>query len=128
MGRRRPRILGTLRNPPPRTPPPSTCSSCVHLLHSQPSNLQSSLHANLHVFYPTSFPSLKNTSYFPTLMIAMPSSSCLTKLSSKPPARLDPLYNLSPVLATSKGAALDSSLLPTGFCLIFSSLQKNLQC
>ncbi|EDM01036.1 rCG41642 [Rattus norvegicus] len=56
----------------------------IHILPSQPACIQACHQANpLSAFCPISFPPLKNTSFYPTLVISMPSSSCLTKLSLK---------------------------------------------
>ncbi|EDL05210.1 mCG13911 [Mus musculus] len=63
---------------------PSGPLKYVHLLPSQPAYVQACHQANpLSAFCPISFPPLKNTSFYPTLMISMPCSSCLTKLSLK---------------------------------------------
>ncbi|XP_060246608.1 uncharacterized protein LOC110540329 [Meriones unguiculatus] len=113
MGRKQPRILGSLRNPlPPQTSPPSMCPNGTHLFPSQSLSPQPSSPTNpLSVFYPTSFPPLKNTSYFPTLMVAMPSSSCIDKLCSKSPSFLTPNSCCSTLMSTSAQAtSLDSCL------------------
>ncbi|KAL1780719.1 hypothetical protein HispidOSU_012299, partial [Sigmodon hispidus] len=92
MRRKHPRILGSLRNPlPSQTAPLYIFPANVHLVPSQPSSLHPTIYVNpLSVFYPTSFPTLKNATYFPTLMMAMPSSSCVAKLSCKRPALSQP--------------------------------------
>lgn len=113
MGRKHPRILGSLRNPlPPQSSPPSVCPNGTHLFPSQTLSPQPTSPTNpLSVFYPTSFPPLKNTSYFPTLMVAMPSSSCIDKLCSKSPSFLTPNSCCSTVMTTSaQAASLDSCL------------------
>lgn len=116
MRRKRPRILGSLRNPvlSQASSPPSVQSNSVHFFPSQTTVSQPVTHINpLSVFYPTSFPALKNTSYFPTLMIAMPSSSCINKLSSKHPAYFTTPSYLSTLMTTSSTRApLDSCLDP----------------
>ncbi|XP_038949800.1 uncharacterized protein 1700129C05Rikl isoform X3 [Rattus norvegicus] len=116
MRRKRPRILGSLRNPvlPQASSPPSVQSNSVHFFPSQTPLPQPVTRFNpLSVFYPTSFPALKNTSYFPTLMIAMPSSSCVNKLSSKHSAYFTTPSYLSTLMTTSSTRApLDSCLDP----------------
>ncbi|OBS65548.1 hypothetical protein A6R68_05912, partial [Neotoma lepida] len=88
-----------------------------HFIPSQLSTPRPAFQVNpLSVFYSTSFPTLKNTSYFPTLIMAMPSSSCVDKLFSKRPAvfqsssYLSTLMNISP-----KRAPLDSCLIPLSY-------------
>ncbi|XP_013204678.1 uncharacterized protein LOC106143962 isoform X3 [Microtus ochrogaster] len=106
MRRQHPRILGSLRNPLPlplplQTPPLYFFPASVHLIPSQPSSLHPAIYVHpLSVFYPTSFPTLKNTFYFPTLMMAMPSSSCLAKLSANRPAVFQPSSYLSTLMTT----------------------------
>ncbi|XP_052046226.1 uncharacterized protein LOC127690702 [Apodemus sylvaticus] len=116
MGRKRPRILGSLRNPvPPRaSSPPSVQPNNIHFFPSQTPVPQPAFRTNpLSVFYPTSFPALKNTSYFPTLMVAMPSSSCVNKLSSKHPDYFTtPSYLSTFMTPSSPRAPLDSCLDP----------------
>uniref|UniRef100_A0A8C2MBC3 Predicted gene 5142 n=1 Tax=Cricetulus griseus TaxID=10029 RepID=A0A8C2MBC3_CRIGR len=116
MRRKHPRTLGSLRNPLPlQTSPLCIFPSGVHLFPSQPSSLHPALRVNpLSVFCPTSFPPLKNTSYFPTLMMAMPSSSCVTKLSTKRPAIFQPSPSSSTLIATSPiRSLLERSWLPS---------------
>ncbi|XP_040596639.1 uncharacterized protein LOC121137866 [Mesocricetus auratus] len=114
MRRKHPRILGSLRHPlPPQTPPSSVYPTSIRLFPSQPSTPQPSCHTNpLSVFYPTYFPPLKNTSYFPTFMIILPSSSCVDKLSSKHRALFKPSSYLSTLMTTSpKRAPLENCLV-----------------
>ncbi|CAH6829698.1 1700129C05Rik [Phodopus roborovskii] len=114
MRRKHPRILGSLRNPlPPQAPQPSVNPASIRLFPSQPSTPQPAFHTNsLSVFYPTSFPPLKNTAYFPTFMITLPSSSCVDKLSSKHPALFEPSSYLSTLMTTSpKSSPLESCLV-----------------
>lgn len=114
MGRKRPRILGSLRHPvPPQASSlPSLQPNNIRFFPSQNPVPQPAFRTNpLSVFYPTSFPALKNTSYFPTLMIAMPSSSCVNKLSSKHPDYFTTPSYLSTFMTTSR-APSDSCLDP----------------
>ncbi|XP_028643035.1 uncharacterized protein LOC114638642 [Grammomys surdaster] len=112
MRRKRPRILGSLRNPvPPQASSlPSDQPNNIHFFPSQSAAPRPAIRTNpLSVFYSTSFPALKNTSYFPTLMIAMPSSSCVNKLSSKSPAYFtNPSYLSTLMTTSSTRAPLDS--------------------
>ncbi|XP_021037823.1 uncharacterized protein LOC110309479 isoform X3 [Mus caroli] len=116
MRRKRPRILGSLRNPvPPKDLSlPSDQPKSIHFFAPQTPTPQPTFRTNpLFVFYPTSFPALRNTSYFPTLMIAMPSSSCVNKLSSKQPPYFETPSFLSTLMTTSSPRALlDSCLVP----------------
>ncbi|XP_030103842.1 uncharacterized protein LOC67932 isoform X1 [Mus musculus] len=116
MRRKRPRILGSLRNPvPPKDLSlPSDQPKNIHFFPPQTPMPQPTFRTNpLFVFYPTSFPALRNTSYFPTLMIAMPSSSCVNKLSSKHPSYFQTPSFLSTLMSTSSPRALlDSCLVP----------------
>ena len=116
MRRKRPRILGSLRNPvPPKDLSlPSDQPKNIHFFPPQTPMPQPTFRTNpLFVFYPTSFPALRNTSYFPTLMIAMPSSSCVNKLSSKHPSYFQTPSFLSTLRSTSSPRALlDSCLVP----------------
>ncbi|CAH6777250.1 1700008P02Rik [Phodopus roborovskii] len=81
---------------------PSNPPSHIHLLPSQAACIQACHQANpLSVFCPISFPPLQNTSYYPTLMISMPSSSCLTKLSLKYQIPFQPPSYFSSITATS---------------------------
>ncbi|XP_034352876.1 uncharacterized protein LOC117704906 isoform X2 [Arvicanthis niloticus] len=111
MRRKRPRILGSLRHPvPPQASSSPDKSNNIHFFPSHsPAPLPAIRTNSLSVFYPTSFPALKNTSYFPTLMIAMPSSSCVNKLSSKSPAHFTtPSYLSTLMTPSSTRAPLDS--------------------
>ncbi|KAM7321472.1 hypothetical protein ACRRTK_019564 [Alexandromys fortis] len=73
----------------------------IHLIPFQPSSLHPAIYVHpLSVFYPTSFPTLENTFYFPTLMVAMPSSSCLAKLSANRPTVFQPSSYLSTLMTT----------------------------
>ncbi|XP_021059797.1 uncharacterized protein LOC110325969 [Mus pahari] len=116
MRRKRPRILGSLRNPvPPQALSlPSDQPKSTHFFPPQTPRPQPTFRTNpLSVFYPTTFPALTNTSYFPTLMIAMPSSSCVHKLSSKHPSYFPAPSYLSTLMTTSSPRALlDSCLVP----------------
>lgn len=115
MGRKQPRILGRLRNPLlPQTSPLYFLPASVHLLPSQTSSLHPAFYVHpLSVFYATTFPSLRNTSYFPTLMMAMPSSSCLSKVSSKHPAFFTRCsYSSALMTASPQRAPPDRCLVP----------------
>ncbi|XP_036054403.1 uncharacterized protein LOC118590743 [Onychomys torridus] len=119
MRKKHPRILGSLRNPLPREAyqQPSSFPTSIHLIPSQLPTPRPMFQSNpLSVFYPTSFPALKNTSYFPTLIMAMPSSSCVDKLFSKHPALFEPSSCLSAFMTTSpKRAPLDSCLVSLSY-------------
>ncbi|XP_032774281.1 uncharacterized protein LOC116914084 [Rattus rattus] len=114
MRRKRPRALGSLRNPVPQQGSTLyTLPVSVPLIPSQPANLHLPVPVNpLSVFYPTTFPSLRNTSNFPTLMMAMPSSSSLAKTPSNYPVlSASPSY-LSTLMTTSpERVPRDSGLL-----------------
>ncbi|XP_076419897.1 uncharacterized protein LOC143271796 isoform X3 [Peromyscus maniculatus bairdii] len=102
MGRKLPSIFSC--QPLPFLPGshPSTAPNNIHLLPSKTSCIQACHQANpLSVFCPISFPPLKNTSYYPTLMISMPSSSCLTKLSLKHEIPFEPPSYVSSIIAST---------------------------
>ena len=81
---------------------PSNPPNYIHLLPSQAACIQACQQANpLSVFCPISFPPLKNTSYYPTFMISMPSFSCLTKLSLKYQIPFEPPSYFASIMATS---------------------------
>ncbi|XP_042140879.1 uncharacterized protein LOC102905619 isoform X2 [Peromyscus maniculatus bairdii] len=119
MRRKHPRILGSLRNPLPHEAyhQPSSYPTSIHLIPSQPPTPRPVFQSNpLSVFYPTSFPALKNTSYFPTLIMAMPSSSCVDKLFSKRSALFEPSSCLSTLMTTSpKRTSPDSCLVSLSY-------------
>lgn len=114
MMRKKPRTLGSLRTPLPlQASPLYIFPTSVHLIPSQQTSLYSAVYVNpLSVFYPTTFPSLRNTSYFPTLMMAMPSSSCISKISSNCPVLCASSSYLTTLMTTSpKRAPMDRCLL-----------------
>uniref|UniRef100_A0A8C6GQP7 Predicted gene 5142 n=1 Tax=Mus spicilegus TaxID=10103 RepID=A0A8C6GQP7_MUSSI len=133
MRRRQPRALGSLRNPfPPQASPLYVFPTSVHLIPSQQTVFHPAVQVNpLSVFYPTTFPSLRNTSYFPTFMMAMPSSSCLAKISSNCPVLSASPSHLSTLMTTSpKKAPMDRYLLSVSRLRPSASQanQRNLKC
>lgn len=117
MRRKQTRILGSLRNPVPSQASslPSVQPNNIHFFPFETPAPKPAFRTNpLSVFCPTSFPALKNTSYFPTLMITMPSSSCVNKLSSKRPAHFTTSSYLSTLMTTSSPSEdrLDSCPVP----------------
>uniref|UniRef100_A0A8C2M6T6 Uncharacterized protein n=1 Tax=Cricetulus griseus TaxID=10029 RepID=A0A8C2M6T6_CRIGR len=102
MRRKLPSIFLYHPHPLPLGQHPSNSPSRIHLLPSQGACIQACHQANpLSAFCPISFPPLKNTSYYPTLMISMPSFSCLTKLSLKYKIPFHPPSYFSSIMATS---------------------------
>lgn len=85
MTRKLPRPLGSLRNPPPPPSPPSLRPDSFHFLSVPASTSRPAAKTkSLSVYLPTHFPPIRHTSFFPTLMVHMPSSSSVDKLPKCP--------------------------------------------